>query len=205
MLQILRYYVIPKKIVSATGLLYNKTKSPVLVGDSVSKSFDVNIDVLQGDTLELFLFVIVLDWVMRQATVDNSGFVVIPRQSRRQPEYKLSDHGYADDIDMLLSSIRDVQKFFDPLVLAALDVGLHVNATKTKVLVLSHPRSPTLRVNNIDFDFVDDFKCLLVGSYNLLPRCQATPRSGMGCLLAPFGDKRVFESLTCKSAIKVRL
>lgn len=74
---------------------------------------------------------------MRQATVDNSGFVVIPRQSRRQPEYKLSDLGYADDIAMLLSSIRYAQKFFDPLVLAALDVGLHVNATK----ILSHPRS----------------------------------------------------------------
>ena len=50
MLQILRSYGIPKKIVSAIGLLYNKTKSPVLVGDSVSKSFDVNIDVLKGDT-----------------------------------------------------------------------------------------------------------------------------------------------------------
>ena len=77
---------------------YNNTKSPVLVGDSVSKSFDVNIGVLQGDSLAPFLFVIVLDWVMRQATVDNPGFVMIPRQSRRQPEYKLSDLDYAHDI-----------------------------------------------------------------------------------------------------------
>ena len=37
MLQILRSYGIPKKIVSAIGLLYN-TKSYVLVGDGVSKS-----------------------------------------------------------------------------------------------------------------------------------------------------------------------
>ena len=74
---------------------------------------------------------------MRQATVANSRFVVIPRQSRRQSEYKLSDLGCADDIAMLLSNIRYAQKFFDPLVLAALDVGLHVNATK----ILSHPRS----------------------------------------------------------------
>lgn len=50
-LHILRSFGIPKKIVSAIGLLYNKTKSPVLVDDTVSKSFDVNIDVLQGDTL----------------------------------------------------------------------------------------------------------------------------------------------------------
>ena len=38
---------------------------------------------------------------MRQATVANSRFVVIPRQSRRQPEYKLCDLGCADDIAML--------------------------------------------------------------------------------------------------------
>jgi len=79
MLQILRSYGIPKKIASAIGLLQNNTKSSVLVGYSVSKPFDVNIGVLQGDTLVPFLFVIVLDWVMRQATVDNPGFVMIPR------------------------------------------------------------------------------------------------------------------------------
>ena len=78
---------------------------------------------------------------MRQATVANSRFVVIPRQSRRQPEYKLSDLGYADDIAMLLSSIRYAQKFFDPLVLAALDVGLHVNATKFSVIQGHFPTS----------------------------------------------------------------
>lgn len=48
MLQILRSFGIPKKIVSAIELLYNKTKSPVLVGDSVSKSFDVNIDAFKA-------------------------------------------------------------------------------------------------------------------------------------------------------------
>lgn len=79
---------------------------------------------------------------MRQATVANSRFVVIPRQSRRQPEYKLSDLGYADDIAILLSSIRYAQKFFDPLlVLAALDVGLHVNATKYSVIQGHFPAS----------------------------------------------------------------
>ena len=59
---------------------------------------------------------------MRQATVDNPRLVLIPRLSRRHPEYKLSNLDYADDIAMLLSSIPDAQKFLDRLVLAALDV-----------------------------------------------------------------------------------
>ena len=55
------------------------------------------------------------------------------------------------------SGIGDAQKFHDRLVLAAADVGLHVNATKTKVLILNHPWSPPLQVKNIDLDFDDDF------------------------------------------------
>ena len=68
----------------------------------------------------------------------------------------LSDRD-ADDIAMLPSGIGDAQKFDDRLVLAAADVGLHVNATKTKVLILNHPWSPPLQVKNIDLDFDDDF------------------------------------------------
>lgn len=71
---------------------------------------------------------------MCQATIDNPGFVMIPRQSWRHPVYMLSDLDYADDIAMLPSGIGDAQKFHDRLVLAAADVGLHVNATKTKVI-----------------------------------------------------------------------
>ena len=94
---------------------------------------------------------------MCQATIDNPGFVMIPRQSWRHPVYMLSDLDYADDIAMLPSGIGDAQKFHDSLVLAAADVGLHVNATKTKVLILNHPWSPPLQVKNIDLDFDDDF------------------------------------------------
>ena len=84
---------------------------------------------------------------MRQDTVDNPGFVMIPRHSRRHPVYMLSDLDYADDIGMLLPSIiGDTQTFLDRLVLAAADVGLHDNATKTKVLVLNHPWSPQPQV-----------------------------------------------------------
>ena len=69
----------------------------------------------------------------------------------------LSDLDYADDIAMLPSGIGDAQNFHDRLVLAAADVGLHVNATKTKVLILNHPWSLPLQVKNIDLDFDDDF------------------------------------------------
>ena len=88
------------------------------------KSFD---GVLQVVTLAPLLFEIVLGWVMHQATDDNHGFAMIPRQSRRQQQYKLSNLDYADDIAMLLLSNADAQKFLDRLVLAAAIVGIHKN------------------------------------------------------------------------------
>ena len=91
---------------------------------------------------------------MHQATVDNPGFVI--RQSWRHPVYILS-HRDADDIAMSPSGFGDAQKFHDRLVLAAADVGLHVNVTKTKVLIRNHPWSPPLQVKNIDLDVDDDF------------------------------------------------
>ncbi|CAH3175103.1 unnamed protein product, partial [Porites evermanni] len=63
----------------------------------------------------------------------------------KAPLYMLSDLDYADDIAML------------PSAAAAADVGLHVNATKTKFLILNHPWSPPLQVKNINLDFDDDF------------------------------------------------
>ena len=57
---------------------------------------------------------------------------MIPRQSRRHREYKLSNLGYADDIALLLLSIGDAQKFLDRLVLAAANVGSMTMPPKPK-------------------------------------------------------------------------
>uniref|UniRef100_A0A1I8FIT8 Reverse transcriptase domain-containing protein n=1 Tax=Macrostomum lignano TaxID=282301 RepID=A0A1I8FIT8_9PLAT len=80
--------------------------------------------VLQGDTLAPFLFILVLDWVLRTALPSKDdgsccGDAVL---------------GYADDLALLSSTVEGAQRQLDRLVAVAASVGLVVNTQKTVVL-----------------------------------------------------------------------
>ena len=66
MWKILRNYGIPQKIVNAIVIIYTNSKSRVRLGNELSEAFNITTGVLQGDTLAPFLFLIVLDFVMKQ-------------------------------------------------------------------------------------------------------------------------------------------
>lgn len=57
----------------------------------------------------------------------------------------------------VLETLKNSTIDLSSLLAAAADVGLHVNATKTKVLILNHPWSPPLQVEDINLDFDDHF------------------------------------------------
>ena len=87
MFSILRHYGIPEKIVNAIKTIYKNSRSAVIVEGNISEEFEVTTGVLQGDTLAPFLFIIVLDYVMRKAEADNTndkgehGFITNLRES----------------------------------------------------------------------------------------------------------------------------
>lgn len=57
-----------------------------MVDGNISESVDVSTGVLQGDVLPPFLFIIVVDYLLKKATAGlDSGVVTHPRQSRRYP------------------------------------------------------------------------------------------------------------------------
>ena len=122
MFKILRHYGIPDDIVQSIAVLYSNTKSAVLVDGLLSDMFDVVTGVLQGDVLAPFLFIILLDWVIRNSNLDPVGFTTITRRSRRHPEERLSDLGYADDISLLANQASDAQIQIDAISSTAADV-----------------------------------------------------------------------------------
>ena len=67
MLKILRAYGIPEAIVDLIGVMYANTKAQILTPDGMSELFDILAGVLQGDTLAPYIFIIVVDYCMRQA------------------------------------------------------------------------------------------------------------------------------------------
>lgn len=64
MFKILAFSGIPPRIVDAIKMLYTNTTATVISSDRETDFFEVKAGVLQGATLVLFLFNIVLDYVL---------------------------------------------------------------------------------------------------------------------------------------------
>ena len=67
MMQILRAYGIPPNLLRAIEKMYSNTKAKIVTPDGETDMFEITAGVLQGDTLAPFLFIIVLDYALRQA------------------------------------------------------------------------------------------------------------------------------------------
>ena len=70
---ILPLYGIPKPIVEAIKSLYINTEATVITPDGETEFFEITAGVLQGDTLAPFIFVIVLDYILRLSLVVRKG------------------------------------------------------------------------------------------------------------------------------------
>ena len=64
---ILKDYGVHPNLLRAIGTMYEGTRARVVTPDGDSGEFDILPGVLQGDTLAPFLFIIVLDYALRQA------------------------------------------------------------------------------------------------------------------------------------------
>lgn len=158
---VLQAYNVPQQLVSAIMAMYQDTTAAVLTPDGPSDLFSTTSGVLQGDTLAPFLFVLVMDWVLRTGLpTAEDGFLLCRRTSRRHPEKRLCVLGYADDLALLSSTADGAQRLLDGLTAAAARVGLVVNAEKTEVLTVPHNLPAEILLRDAD------------GRGTLLPRCR---------------------------------
>ena len=76
MVEILKLYGIPDKMIAAIGVVYINTSSTILTPDGETPFFSIQAGILQGDTLAPFLFIIVVDYVLRMSvdTINDKGY-----------------------------------------------------------------------------------------------------------------------------------
>ena len=164
MMRILKAYGVPPNLLRAIEAIYTNTRARVITPDGETEEFDILAGVLQGDTLAPFLFIIVLDYAMRQATSDMEtelGFTIIPRKSRRIPAVTLTDLDFADDICLLCNEIDKAQELLSCVEAECSKVGLGLNAKKTEVMTYNIPgHNPLKSTSGSLLKEVDDFKYL---------------------------------------------
>ena len=124
MWKILRYYGIPEKIANIIKCLYEGFTSAVRVDGSPSKEFLITTGVLQGDTLVPFLFIIVLNYVLRN-TEATTGL-------QTHPDELLPDLDFADDIVLLDQGEIKALEHFRTIESSAKKVGLRLTTARPK-------------------------------------------------------------------------
>ena len=104
MLKMLAAYGIPSIITNAIALFYENTEARIITPDGETAFFKISKGVLQGDTLAPFLFIITLDYIMRQVFGENDynlGFKLTERRCSREPAVIITYLSYADDIALI--------------------------------------------------------------------------------------------------------
>ena len=157
---ILRAYNVPEMLITAVMALYNNTSAAVITPDGLTDTFPTSSGVLQGDTLAPFLFVLVLDWVLRTSLSSKDGYVLCKRTSSRHQEKRLALLSYADDLALLASSAENAQRMLNALAETSSRVGLVINVEKTKVLTVPTDLPADIHLTSLDSS-----------APSLLPRC----------------------------------
>ena len=165
MLHILEAYGIPEVILQIIALTYKDTHAKVITPDGETKNFEITKGVLQGDTLALFLFVITLDYAMRQAIgghEEEFGFEITKKQSRRHSATILTDLSYADDIALVSQEVEQAQLMLTNIEIEVAKIGLHINAKKTEIMSFNYNTPVNIELENCTaiVNVVNNFKYL---------------------------------------------
>ena len=112
---------IPKKLIRLIKMFLTETYSRVWVGKNLSDMFPIRNCLKQGDALSPLLFN--LEYAIRRAQVHQDGL-------KLNGTHQLL--AYADDVIILGGSIHMVKENAEALVVATKEIGLEVNADKTK-------------------------------------------------------------------------
>ena len=109
-----------------------KVRSP----DGDTEYFDIVAEVLQGDTLDSYLFIIRLDYVLRTSIdkIRENGFVLTKKRSRRYSAKTITDADYADEVALLANTSNQAETLLHSLEPATAGISLHVNAHKTEYM-----------------------------------------------------------------------
>ena len=128
---IMGQYGIPDIFIRIFKALYHQRSSCVTERGRYSSWFEVTSGVRQGCVMSGFIFVLIMEWIMRRTNNRKLGL-------RRKLISVLEDLDYADDVALLSSSFADLQEKTDRLVATAIVVGLKINPRKTRTLRMNH-------------------------------------------------------------------
>ena len=135
MRSIIIHYGIPEETVNAIMMLYKNTRLMVISPDGDTPFFKITTSVLQGDTIAPFLFIICLDYVLRNSLkdIENLGLIITKCKSRRYPATRVTYIEYADDIAITTNSIEEANTILHQIEYISKDIGRLLMSVKRNI------------------------------------------------------------------------
>ena len=125
------------------------------VGKNLSDMITITNGLKQGDTLSPLLFNFALQHAIRRVHANQDGL-------KLNGTHQLLV--YADDVNISEGSVQPVKENAEASIVASKEIGLEVNADKTKYMVMSRDQdarqSHSMKTDNSSFERVEEFKYL---------------------------------------------
>ena len=135
--KVARTYGIPESFINIFRNIYLHSSCCMKTDIGNTEFFDIVTSVRQGCTLSPFLFLLAIDFVMREAMNDPDLGI------KWNNKFCLTDLDFADDIALLANTKECLQKMTTKLEAAASNVGLRINSEKTKLMQLGNANRST--------------------------------------------------------------
>ncbi|VDO75495.1 unnamed protein product [Schistosoma margrebowiei] len=148
--KLLRHYDVPQKIVNIIQSSYDGLHCKIVHRGQLIKSFEVKTGVRQGCLLSPFLFLLVIQWIMKTST--SEGKHGIQWTSRMQ----LDDLDFADDLALLSQTQQQMQEKTKSVAA----VGLNIHKGKSRILRYNTACTDPVTIDGEDLEDVKTFRYL---------------------------------------------
>ena len=130
--QILQAYGISRETVAPITILYRNTKVKVRSLDGDTEYFDIVAGVQQVGTLDPYLFIICLSYLLRTSIdkIRENGFKLTKKRERRYLAKTITDADYADDTVILANTPNQAETLLHSMERATAGIGLMSMHTK---------------------------------------------------------------------------
>ena len=152
--KLLRHYGVPEKIVNIIRNSYDGLQCKVVHGGQLTDAFQVRTGVRQGCLLSPFLFLLVVDWIMKTSTSEGKHGIQWTAQNQ------LDDLDFADDLALLSHTHEQMQIKTASVAAVSASVGLSIHKGKTKVLKFKAENSNPITLDGETLEDVESFTYL---------------------------------------------